>query len=84
MLFRRIAAYGHDDGVGLPVGALTSQLSANIILNRLDHFAKDDMGLEYYVRYMDDFVVIAPDKPGAQKALGLLEQSVNALAQVPP
>ena len=80
LIRRIIAAYGHDDGVGLPVGALTSQLSANIILNRLDHFAKDDMGLEYYVRYMDDFVVIAPDKPGAQKALGLLEQSVNALA----
>ncbi len=49
-----------------PVGAYTSQLGANVVLNRLDHFAKDDLGLRFYIRYMDDFVAILPDKETAK------------------
>lgn len=79
-LMRRIcSAYGHDDGVGLPVGALTSQLGANVLLNRLDHFAKDDLGLPYYVRYMDDFIVIVQDREEAARMQDLLGGAVNAL-----
>lgn len=73
-----LAAHG-DDGVGLPVGALTSQLGANVLLNRLDHVAKDDMGLRHYVRYMDDFVVICRDKDEARAALDRLGDEVAAL-----
>lgn len=80
-LWRKIiSGYGHEAGVGLPVGALTSQLGANVMLNRLDHIAKDDMGLRYYVRYMDDFVAILPDKAAAQKAMRELGEAVNGLA----
>lgn len=79
-LWRRLlAGYGHEGGVGLPVGALSSQLGANIMLNRLDHVAKDHMGLRYYVRYMDDFVAILPNKAEAQKTLRALDESVNSL-----
>lgn len=74
-----IRGYGHGHGVGLPVGALTSQLGANVILNRLDHAAKDDMGFNHYVRYMDDFVVILPDKAAAQRALRELQEAVHSL-----
>lgn len=49
-------------GVGQPIGALTSQLGANIYLNDLDHLCKDELGLKYYVRYMDDFLIIHHDK----------------------
>jgi RNA-directed DNA polymerase len=80
-LWRKIiSGYGHDSGVGLPVGALTSQLAANIMLNRLDHIAKDDMGIQFYVRYMDDFIAIMPDKASAQKAMRELGEAVNGLA----
>lgn len=72
-------AYGHDDGVGVPVGALTSQLDANILLNRLDHIAKDDMGLKYYARYMDDFIVVLPNKAEAVRVMRALEDVVNSL-----
>lgn len=74
-----IAGYGHESGIGLPVGALTSQLGANIILNRLDHFAKDQLGLKFYVRYMDDFVAILPSKAAAADAMKALAGEVNAL-----
>ena len=74
-----ISGYGHDAGIGLPVGALTSQLAANIILNRLDHFAKDQMGLKHYVRYMDDFIAVLPDKQTAASVMQALAGEVNSL-----
>lgn len=72
-LLRRVfVAYGFD-GVGLPVGALTSQLAANIVLDTIDHRIKDDMGARYYVRYMDDMVAVVPDKAAAQTLLRDIE-----------
>lgn len=49
------------DGVGIPVGNLTSQLFANIYLNKLDQFVKHRLKAHYYIRYMDDFVILSPD-----------------------
>lgn len=51
-----------DGARGLPLGALTSQLLANTYLDQLDHHIKDDLGIRYYVRYMDDFVILGQDK----------------------
>lgn len=50
------------DGRGIPVGALTSQLYANIYLDQLDHYIKDELGVKLYCRYMDDFIIVANDK----------------------
>ncbi len=47
---------------GLPIGNLTSQLFANIYLNELDHFVKETLHVRWYARYMDDFLVIHPDR----------------------
>lgn len=51
-----------DKRQGVPIGNLTSQLFANIYLNELDHFAKETLHLKWYARYMDDFLVIHPNK----------------------
>lgn len=48
--------------LGLPIGNLTSQFFANVYLDRLDHFVKQDLGVRYYLRYMDDFVAVDTDK----------------------
>lgn len=50
------------DQQGIPIGALTSQLLANITLDPLDHFIADDLGYGDYCRYMDDFLVVDGDK----------------------
>lgn len=47
---------------GIPIGNLTSQLFANIYLNELDHYVKEDLGIKNYIRYMDDIVVLRQDK----------------------
>jgi RNA-directed DNA polymerase len=51
---------------GMPIGNLTSQLFANIYLNELDHFAKHDLKIRYYTRYMDDVIILHEDKKHLQ------------------
>ncbi len=46
---------------GLPIGNLTSQLFGNVYLNDFDHFVKRDLGVKYYGRYVDDFIVFHRD-----------------------
>lgn len=62
------------DGVGIPVGNLTSQLFANIYLNKLDQYIKHTLGAKYYMRYMDDFILLSPDKEQLRRRLEDIER----------
>ena len=42
----------------MPLGNLTSQFFANVYLNELDFFVKHKLKIKYYIRYVDDFVVL--------------------------
>ena len=53
--------YHDGNEVGIPIGNYTSQYFANIYLNELDHFVKEKLKIKYYVRYMDDFVLLLED-----------------------
>ena len=48
--------------IGIPIGNYTSQFFANIYLNELDQFVKRTLKVKYYVRYMDDFILLAKTK----------------------
>lgn len=47
---------------GLPLGNLTSQFLANVILDQIDHFIKEELRAPGYVRYADDLVLFGRDK----------------------
>lgn len=47
---------------GLPIGNLTSQVFANFYMNTLDHYIKHTIGIKYYGRYVDDFVIVHENK----------------------
>ncbi len=47
---------------GIPIGNLTSQLFANAYLNELDQFVKRELKERYYLRYMDDFLILGSGK----------------------
>jgi RNA-directed DNA polymerase len=47
---------------GLPIGNLTSQVFANFYMNTLDHYVKSELKQKYYGRYVDDFVIVHPNK----------------------
>ncbi len=45
----------------LPIGNRASQLCANVYMGQLDHFVKEVLQVKYYVRYMDDFIILGPN-----------------------
>ena len=47
---------------GMPVGNLSSQMFANLYLNELDQYCKRMLGIHFYVRYMDDVIILHQDK----------------------
>lgn len=47
---------------GIPIGNLTSQLFINIYLNELDQYLKHQLKVKYYVRYVDDFIILSKNK----------------------
>ncbi|MDE1810545.1 MAG: group II intron reverse transcriptase domain-containing protein [Candidatus Micrarchaeota archaeon] len=60
-------------GKGMPIGNLTSQFFANVYLDELDQFVKHRLGVRYYIRYVDDFVILHRDR----KALQLLRGEIQ-------
>lgn len=59
-----------EPGKGLPIGNLTSQFFANVYLNELDQFVKHDLKCRFYIRYVDDFIILSDD-PDQLAAWGL-------------
>ena len=47
---------------GMPLGNLTSQFFANVYLNELDQFIKHKLRAKFYLRYVDDFVILHSSK----------------------
>lgn len=56
-------------GIGMPVGSLISQMTANVVLTPLDHYMKHVIRIPYYARYMDDMFILAPSKEQVWDAL---------------
>ena len=48
--------------IGMPLGNLTSQFFANIYLNELDYYIKYNLKAKYYIRYVDDFIILYQSK----------------------
>jgi len=46
------------DKTGMPLGNLTSQFFANVYLNELDYFIKHKLKIKFYLRYVDDFIIL--------------------------
>lgn len=55
-----VDSFGGEVGIGL--GSQVSQLVALAVLDDLDHFIKERLRIKHYIRYMDDFILIHPDK----------------------
>lgn len=62
---------------GLPIGNMTSQFLAIFYLNELDHFIKEKLKIKYYIRYMDDGILIHKDKQYLKFCLKEIEKIIN-------
>ena len=55
---------------GLPIGNYSSQFFANLYLNELDQFMKRTLNCKYYVRYVDDFIILNRSKEKLKFLIG--------------
>lgn len=67
---------GDDEGKGIPIGFLLSQLFANATGDIIDHFVMDQMAQRYYTRYMDDIRIFADSKERAFDILYTIDSFV--------
>lgn len=61
------------------LGSQISQLIALAVLDDLDHYIKERLKIKYYVRYMDDFILIHEDKEVLRNALLTITEMVTKL-----
>lgn len=57
-----ILDYQYDSEIGFNPGSQMIQIAGIGILNAMDHFIKEKLHIKYYIRYMDDFILIHEDK----------------------
>lgn len=67
MVFQIIDSFGGDRGIGL--GSQISQLVELAVLDDVDHYIKEHLRIRHYIRYMDDFILIHPDKEYLRECL---------------
>jgi len=58
----RKSLFGTSEGKGLPIGNYSSQFFGNLFLNELDYFVKRRLKCKYYIRYVDDFIILNKDR----------------------
>jgi len=78
VLYRIIDAHHASPGVGLPIGALTSQYFANFYLSRLDRFLVGNKSVRAIVRYMDDVVFWCSTKAEVQHAVNAAHEFLDS------
>lgn len=58
----RKSLFDSPDGKGLPIGNYSSQFFANLYLNESDQFIKRELKCKYYIRYVDDLILLDKNK----------------------
>ena len=79
---RSKSLFHSQENCGLPIGNLTSQIFANYYMDSFDHFVKYDLKIKYYGRYVDDFVIVHPDKEYLKSIIPLLSNFLLSTLQL--
>lgn len=64
---------------GFNPGSQIIQIVGIAALNRMDHYIKEQLKIKYYIRYMDDFVLIHEDKETLKKCLACISKILKSL-----
>lgn len=76
-VFNIIDSFGGDRGIGL--GSQVSQLIELAVLNELDHIIKERLKIKHYIRYMDDFILVHPDREVLVNCLKVIHDYLTSL-----
>jgi hypothetical protein len=73
LIINVIMSFDTQKGKGLPLGNLTSQICTNIYMDMFDQYVKRGLGIKYYIRYADDFIILTETKEELSNILTLLQ-----------
>jgi len=68
-----------DSEDGLPIGYYTSQWFSNFFLQGLDRFIKETLGVKYFVRYVDDLILMGSNKKKLHKVRKAVESYLESI-----
>lgn len=77
--FYKIDIPFYKEGKGLSIGAMSSQFLAIFYLSDLDHFIKEKLKCKYFLRYMDDYLILDTDKEKLKKFLKIIKNELKKL-----
>jgi hypothetical protein len=69
--------FSDREKVGIPIGNYTSQYFANMYLNELDYYVKHKLKIKYYLRFMDDFIILVDNKETAKIVFKKVENFIK-------
>ena len=62
---------------GYNPGSQMVQIAGISVLDDLDHYIKEQLGIKFYFRYMDDFVLLHPDKEYLEYCKAKIRERLN-------
>lgn len=65
--------------IGYNPGSQLIQIAGICCLNELDHYCKEKLHCRYYIRYMDDIIILSRDKLFLSKALQLIQKELSRI-----
>lgn len=65
--------------IGYNPGSQMVQIAGISLLNELDHFVKEKLHAKYYIRYMDDIVIIWHDTEELQRWLKIIKEKLEKI-----
>lgn len=80
-LARIVDSFGTEESptIGMGLGSQVTQLCQLTVLNDIDHGIKERLRIKYYVRYMDDFILINEDKEKLNECLSYIKNEFQKL-----
>jgi len=81
-LYQIIDSYHADTGKGLPMGNQSSQWFALYYLDGIDRIIKEKYRIQWYSRYMDDLILLHPDKEILERCLADLKKYAGEILKL--
>ena len=78
-LVTRILREQYEGDKGYNPGSQLIQIAGISILDKFDHFVKEQLHAKLYIRYMDDFLIISHDKEYLADCMNQMEQYLNRI-----
>lgn len=78
-MVRSILRGQYPGDIGYNPGSQLIQIAGISLLNNLDHAIKERLHIHYYIRYMDDLILIHPDPAYLRECYAFIEQELGKL-----